>query len=217
MIKAVIFDMDGLIIDSESMQSNAFEAVLQEYGVKPTPNEEGIVHTVGVSGRDNWRELKEEYGIDEDTTALLKKKREAYLDLLEEGIQPMKGFMDLLNLLRDKKVKLAVASSSTLEQIETILSTLGVIDYFDVIVGGEHVTRGKPAPDIFLEAAEKLGVVPEDCLVLEDSESGVEAAEKVGMRVIAVPNQYTVNHDFSKADQVVNSLADIDWRAIESV
>ena len=147
----------------------------------------------------------------------MQKRSRVYLNLLKQNLHPQKGFISLLNLLKNHKVKLAVASSSVMEHIETVLSTLKVKDYFDVIVSGQFVARGKPFPDINLEAAKKLGIKPEYCLVLDDAQSGVESAKNANMKVIAVPNKFTKEHDFSKADLILNSLEEVNWKIISSL
>ena len=111
---------------------------------------------------------------------------------------------------------MAVASSSTPEHISVVLEGLQVTGFFDVVVSAHTIKHGKPAPDIFLLAAERLGVDPKDCVVLEDAQSGVEAGRAAGTKVIAVPNAFTASHDFSKADTVVHSLEEIDWRMLSS-
>lgn len=121
----------------------------------------------------------------------------------------MPGLYELLERLKQKKIMLAVASSSGLEIIHAVLKAISCESYFDLLVSGTEVKRGKPYPDIFLKVASVLRVDPSECLVLEDSESGVVAGRKAGMNVIAVANQYTAEHDFSLANVVLGSLSQI--------
>ncbi len=216
-IKAVIFDMDGVIIDSEGYQSRAFEHVLDEEGVAPEFNEHGIVQIVGVNARDSWERLHKKHSLTPSVDELLERKRHAYQQYLDQGLPAMAGFHELLQLLKEKSMKTAIASSSKHSEIIKVVTHLGAINYFDVLVSGEHVTRGKPAPDIFLHVAKELGVNPETCLVLEDAESGVRAARVAGMKVIAVPNRFTQSHDFDQADLVVSSLEKINWKIIQNI
>ena len=206
MIKAVIFDMDGVIVDSELIQSEAYETVLKKYGKEPILNEVGIVHTVGIKEKENWEILKKKYELEKNTELLMSERSVVYLDLLKQNTKPMKGVLELIKLLKEKNITMAVASSSVMEHIKTVLSTLEIESHFEVVVSGQFVERGKPFPDINLEAARQMRVEPEECLVLEDAQSGVEAAKNGGMKVVAVPNEFTKSHDLSKADYIITDL-----------
>ena len=129
----------------------------------------------------------------------------------------MPGLIELLALFKKNLISMAVASSAPLNQITFILKNLSITDYFQTFVSVEDVKRGKPYPDVFLEAAKQLKVDPKYCLVLEDAESGVKAVKAAGMKVIAVQNNYTANQDHSKADKVVNSLKSVTIEMINSL
>jgi HAD superfamily hydrolase (TIGR01509 family) len=211
MVKAVIFDMDGLMVDTEPIQSESFELVLKEHGVEPRRNKFGVVQTIGVTALDNWKILRLQYGLlNVDLDELVARKRQIYSELLAGRIAPMPGLLDLIATLDQQRVKKAVASSSSLHHIGMVVESLG-IESFDVLASGEHVERGKPHPDIFLRAAELLDVQPQECVVLEDAESGVNGGKAAGMKVIAVPNRFTLEHDFANAHAVVASLETITW------
>jgi len=206
MIKAVIFDMDGLMIDSEKIQSKAFETLISIYKKKPILNTLGIIQTIGMTSKENWKRLKIKHNIDENLEKLINERRIIYEKLLSSNIKPMPGLIKLLKLLQNHNLKMAIASSSNLNIINLVLSNLQIKKYFQVITSGDEVKRSKPHPEIFLKTAKKINIDPKDCLVLEDSQLGVEAAIKAGMKVIAVPNKYTIKHNFSGADLIVNSL-----------
>lgn len=216
-IKAVIFDMDGLMIDSEPIQSKSFESVLTEYGIQPEYQKNGLIQIIGVRAGDNWKRIKELHQIPESIDVLLEKKQKTYIELLKENIKPSDGLIDLLKLLREQDLKMAIASSSSMEHIMLIINSLEISDYFDEIVSGDDVVNGKPDPEIFLKAAENLNIPPEHCLVLEDAETGVQAAHAAGMKIIAVPTHHTLSHNFSKADIIIKSLADIDMRMLNKL
>jgi GMP synthase (glutamine-hydrolysing) A subunit len=203
MIKAVIFDMDGLMIDSEPIQSKSFEMILKEHGHEPIFHDNGLVQKVGLKSKENWEFLKERHGFDEDTDTLVEKKRKVYIDILKENIKPMPGLFELIKLLKEKKVKLAVASSSNLPQIELVLQELGIFEDFDIVVSGEWVEKSKPHPEIYILTAKQLEVEPKDCVALEDSIVGVISASEAGVKVIAVPTSSTEKEDFSKANLIV--------------
>jgi len=211
MIKAAIFDMDGLMIDSEPLQSKSIEKILKEYGVEPDYDELGLVQIIGMTAKENWKILKDKHNISEDLDTLVEKKQHAYFEILKDNLVPMPGLLGLLKLLKQKKLKLGIASSSRLEHIETVLKGLGVRNYFDIIISGESLENSKPHPEIYLTAARELDVDPEDAIALEDAHLGVLSASGAGMKVIAVPNSSTVKQDFSKATLKVSSLEDINW------
>jgi beta-phosphoglucomutase family hydrolase len=208
--EVVIFDMDGLMVDTERLHHESFSAVLKQYGVAPIPNEQGVIQVSGVSADTNWDNFKQRYGFTADNRELSRRKSEIHATRLRDEVKAMPGLLRLLGELRTHKIKLAIASSSIREHIGIVTDKLSIADYFDAIVSGEEVTHGKPAPDIFLRAAQRLGVVADQCVVLEDASSGVRAAGAAGMRVVAVPNEFTMHEDFSMADITVESLERID-------
>jgi len=216
MIKAVIFDMDGLMIDSEPIQSKGFKLLLKEYDKKPIYHANGLLQVVGTT--NNCAQFKIKYNINEELDVLKQKRQQFYQKVLKSGaIKTMPGLNNLLEFLKHNNFKIAVATSSFLEDINVIFSKLKLFPYFNVLVTCEDVTKGKPAPDIYLEAAKRLNIKPADCLVLEDSESGVTAGKNAGMKVVAVPNKFTKNHDFSKANLIIDSLNKIDWKIISTI
>ncbi len=211
MIKAVILDMDGLMIDSEPLVSKSFELLIKEYGKEPIFEKNGLIHRVGL-GKIAIDMIKKKHGIKEKVDILRIRRREIYYEILKkEKIKPMPGLVKLLKLLRKKKFKIALASNSHLKNIVNILKTLKIAKYFQVIISGENVKRYKPYPDIYLEASKRLKVNPESCLVFEDSAFGVTAAKKAKMKVVAVPNIYTKDSYFEKTDLTVNTLNDLTW------
>lgn len=217
MLEAVLFDMDGVLINTEPIQSKAFEVVLREYGKQPIFNKTGVIQKVGVREKDNWDFIKTIHGLEEDTAVLMKKRGKIFLDLLGQKLTPQPGLMNLLLMLDKHHIKMAVASSSAFGHIETVLSGLNIRQYFAAVVSGQFLPRGKPYPDIFIEAAKELAVNPRYCLVLEDSQTGVEAGKAAGAKVIAVLNEFTVDQDISKADLVIPSLQDITWEKLKIV
>ncbi|KKT42653.1 MAG: HAD-superfamily hydrolase, subfamily IA, variant 3 [Microgenomates group bacterium GW2011_GWC1_44_37] len=209
--------MDGLMIDSEPLQSKAYETVLKEYGKDTIFGQEGTVQKIGVRERDNWELIKKTHGLSEDTDKLIDKRQYVYLELIRQHAIARAGLIELLDLLKQHNIKMALASSSILSHIHLVLAKLDVANYFNAIVSGHDVPRGKPAPDIFLEAAKQLHVDPIDCVVFEDAQTGIEAGKVAGAKVVAVPNKYTKNHDFSKADLVIDSLENINWNTIKTL
>lgn len=208
-IKAVIFDMDGLIIDSEPIESKSRELLLKIYNKKPRPYPNGLLHIVGPSGSKDFLDFINQYEITESYEEIIIKKHEIFKKLLKENLSPMPGLIKLLKRLSKNNFKIGLASNRNLKFINIILEKLKIKKYFEVIISPSEKIRHKPFPDIYLNTAKELKVKPSECLVLEDSTTGIESAKSAGMKVIAVPNQYTLDHDFSKADLVTNSLKNV--------
>ena len=205
MVSAIIFDLDGLLADTESLHCRAYQMALQEHGVQ-LEDREYAEHWVRFGkGIADWLTIRD---LALDPHRLRLRKAKHYLDLLASSLRPMDGALELLTFLSGR-TKIALASSSYRDAIDGVLSGLGIGHFFEVIVSGLDVAQVKPAPDIFLNAAGDLNIVPAHCLVLEDAEKGVIAAHLAGMRCIAVPNQYTRHHDFSKATKICSSLKEI--------
>ncbi len=205
------------MIDSEGNQSASYDKVLREHGVDPQYDAHGIIQVVGVRAVDNWKRLKEKHALAASVEDLLARKDEAYNELLREGVQVQDGLIELLADLDHAPVKTAIASSSARDNIDIVIDHLGLQGYFEGIVSGTEVRHGKPAPDIYLEAARLINVDPRACVALEDAREGVAAAKAAGMKVIAVPNQYTHQQDFTAADLVVGSLQELSWNRISQL
>src|SRR4029077_3110202 len=168
---AVIFDMDGVIIDSEPIQLAAYNQVLQPWHLQLS--EADFIHwCVGRKARDNFAFLRKKFQLATSVEDLLSAKDEVYQALLRHRIVPMPGLLTLLKTLTRLRCPLAVASSSRLPDIELVLQRLDIQQLLTAIVSGQEVPSGNPAPDIFLEAARRLQVSPEQCAVFEDTQTG---------------------------------------------
>ena len=205
MIEAFIFDLDGLLADTEHLHCRAYQQALLEHGAALDETDYCEHWVRSGKGIVEWIAARK---LDLDPHALRLRKSEHYLDLLLSSLQPMDGALELLERLH-RKTKIALASSSYRDAIDGVLAGLRIAGFFDVIVSGLDVAQVKPAPDIFFKAASDLGVAPAGCLVFEDAEKGVIAAHRAGMRCIAIPNDYTRHHDFSKATRICTSLREI--------
>jgi HAD superfamily hydrolase (TIGR01509 family) len=213
MISTVIFDLDGLLTDTERLHCQAWRATLASVGVDVSESEYAQVWIRAGLGIDGFVRLR---GLSHDPDALRRSKLARYVALLETSLAPMPGAVALVQTLHGKK-RLALATSSYGDTAELILRRLDLARYFEAIATNESVTRVKPHPDIFLHVAERLGVVPPECVVLEDAEKGVLAAHAAGMKVIAVPTPHTCDNDFSKATLIVPSLAAITADLLDSL
>lgn len=217
--KAIIFDMDGLMVDTEIIEHRSFERLLREYGKEPKPYANGLIHQVGVAGSSYYEDFKQDYGL-KDSLEIIRDKKRLFFEeiLIKEELLPLPGLIDLLNLLKKEKYIIAIASNRNEKFINLIVEKLSIKEFFHLIVGPSENRKHKPAPDIYLHTAKELKLEPEECIVLEDSEPGIVSAKKAGMKVVAVPNIYIKKeHDFSKADIIVNSLSDINMDLLKSI
>ena len=206
MVNAAIFDMDGLLIDSEPLWQEAEISVFGSVGV--TLTRELCRETAGVRldgvvrywyERSPWR--------DESLESVETRILEAVRRLIVERGKPMPGVRRTLDLLMEAKYELAVASSSPMQLIRTALNTFGMIDCFSVLHSADAEDEGKPNPAVYVSAMSRLGVDPDHCIAFEDTAIGVRAAKSAGARVIAVPDPADIdNPGFADADVVLTSL-----------
>lgn len=207
-IKAVLFDMDGLMVDTEPLHLQAFNFALEKFG-KHLTEEENTKRYIGTPDTEGAKDMVVRFNLPISVSEFLKVKQDKSRELLSGHLIPEPGLIELLDNLKEGGYKVAIASSSSLENIKAIVKNLGVEDKIDQLASAEEAERGKPAPDVYLLAAEKLGVKSEECLVLEDAPKGVEAGKAAGTTVFAIPSQYTKGQDFSQADKVLGSLSEV--------
>ncbi len=206
--KCVIFDMDGVIIDSEPIhiasEKEMFE--LLKLGVS---NEEH--HSfVGASSETLWSTIKERKNLDYPVDTLVEMNRTMYMKNLKKMfvLESIPYIPELISQLKVEGFQLAVASSSPVSQVSYILENLHLIQYFQAVITGDDVIKGKPEPDIFLKAARSVGVDPSLCVVIEDSLNGVMAAKNAHMKCIGLRNPNSGNQDLSKADILIDHFDD---------
>ena len=207
MVTAVIFDLDGVIADSEPLSGEATGLALEKYGIKMTDKERN--EAFGRRTKDIVSGVLKVRGVEINIDDIIAEKDRIFRDLILGKLEAIPNSIELVRWLRDKGFKLALATSSHKEKMKLEVSELGVAELFDTIVTGDDVRKGKPNPEIFLKAAKKLDVKPEHCAVIEDSQFGVQAAKTAGMKTIAFDSPNTHNQDLSMADVVVKSLEDV--------
>lgn len=198
--EAVVFDMDGVIFDSERAVMNCWLELAQKYDIKDI--EKPYFACVGTTMTRTREIMLETYGEDFPYDEYARESSLMYHEKYDGGKLPMKpGVMELLSYLKEKGKKIALASSTRRETVTNQLRWAGIIDYFDVIICGDMVARSKPAPDIFLKACQELGVSPENTYAIEDSYNGIRAAHAGQLRPIMVP-------DLLEADDEMRGMAE---------
>jgi HAD superfamily hydrolase (TIGR01509 family) len=214
MIKAVIFDMDGVLINSEPFQHKADLCVLSKFGV--AMSEEECREFVGSTENYTWGILKERHNLPHDVEELTSMKRQKYMGYLTGGEieAPSNKVIKLLDELQKNSITMAVASSGWREIVTAVIDVYKLGKYFNAVMTGDDVSMGKPDPEIFLAAAKAIDVDPEYCVVIEDARNGVTAAKLAGMKCIGYKNESTYPQDLSDADLVISDLAEIDYKTI---
>jgi beta-phosphoglucomutase family hydrolase len=206
---AVIFDMDGVLIDNAHFHERAFAEYFSKFGTKLAPemfgrgNEELMAELFPNENKERHRELaagKEAY----------------YRQIYEPHIKPVTGLIELLKELKKNNIHIAVGSSAPVENIDFVLDKLQIRDYFDVVVIAAMVQKAKPAPDIYLKSAELLGIKPENCLVFEDALAGIAAARSAGMKVAGVATSLSKER-LTETDRIINDFTEITIDEIKQI
>lgn len=208
-MEAVIFDMDGVLIDSQPFHYKADINTMREYGI--FEDQKFYEAFAGTTTSDRMKILKDMFSLDAGVEEMTARREQMILDIMrDEKVCAIKGIPELLKSIKSKGMKTSVASSSSYELINMILSKLGIAEYFDSITSGADVKRGKPAPDVFILAAKRIGVLPDRCVVVEDSENGVKAAVSAGMTAVGYINPTSGNQCLDGAKLVTDDFTEID-------
>ena len=209
MIKAIIFDMDGLMIDSERVTFECYQEILK--GMNLTMDEEFYKTLLGKPLKGIYQRFYDVYGNDfpiedviKDVHALMAKRFET------EGVPIKTGLKSLLEYLKENNYKAIVATSSNRDRVDTILSQAQITDYFDDSICGDEVTKGKPNPEVFLKSCQKLDVNVDEAIVLEDSEAGIQASYDAGIKVICIPDmKYPEKQYEDKTSKIFKDFNDV--------
>jgi beta-phosphoglucomutase family hydrolase len=216
MIKGLIFDMDDTLVDSLRVHRAAFKQALKNHKADISKIPEEVEATFpGRKGIEIAKYMVEYFSLDITPEALVKERNELVEESLKK-VKPMPGFYKLMSFLNKKTIKFALASSGTRAHIKTTLKAVNIENSFDAIVSGDEVHKSKPEPDIFLLAAKKLNLNPEECAVIEDAFSGIRAAKKAGMKAIGIYHKQPVTkQDLSEADVILDNLGEIEEKIKE--
>ena len=209
----VIFDLDGVLIDSEGLYYRAYSEVLKPYGVTVTQREYEEEWIAKGTGPEY---IVEKHSLPVDPNELRKLRSPIFLNLLETEVTLMPHVEETLTRLSDD-FELTVATNSNREHLDFVLNRFGIARFFPQTVARQDYERAKPEPDAFLAAAQRLGLAREHCVVIEDTCRGVTAAAKAGIACIAVPNEYTLHNDFSQAKLVLSHLGELTPEVVRSL
>ncbi len=208
MIDTVIFDMDGVLIDSEPIHWKVNQDYFASIGA-PIPDDEYSDRFVGLPLDKMLEHIRETRGIERSIEEMFSESMENHLEAFSSAdLVAVPGVAELIRTLKGKGLNLAVGSSSASKLIDIILTKIGLREYFTHTVSGFEVKNGKPSPDIFLEVASRFNAHPDRCLVIEDSALGVQAAKRANMKVVGVLNSTSGNQNLSQADLIIHGFTE---------
>ena len=199
---AVIFDMDGILLDTEKIYMYAWEDLAPKIGIEVQYARDIVLACTGTNSATTKKIMIEMLGSEEAYEKSVELSRQYFHKYIDDNGIPVKKYArEILQFLHDKKVSVGLASSTREAVVRQQMRDTGLYDFFDVILGGDNVVNGKPAPDIFLDCADKLEADPKICYVIEDSFNGIRAAHAAGMHPIMVP-------DLRQPDDEIKGLAE---------
>lgn len=207
-IKAVIFDLDGVIVESEDAHIEAEKQTFLKYNVLISTEE--LHRYTGTTAKEMFTQLIAKYKLNTTFEEINNQKEKILFRLLEQDAEPTRGILSFIQELKRRGIRLAVGSSSPRKLVDYVLKKLNITNLFDCIVTAEDVKHSKPSPEIFLQIAEELGLSPSQCLVIEDAKLGVEAAKSAGMKCIGYRNPHSGNQNLSKADTITDAFSKLD-------
>lgn len=201
--KAVIFDMDGVLVDTEKHHKVIEHRIFEELGISIT--EEEREPYIGMAADELWAEVVEQFELQQSHDDLLDLNNQRILEYFSSmvSLRPIDGIISVLDWIKDQNIPLAVASSSSSVVIDAVLQESGLDSYFDIRVGGQSVERSKPEPYIYLHTADILQIEPKRCLVIEDSTNGIAAAKAAGMFCVGYQGTGYSGQDQTQADEVI--------------
>ncbi len=205
-MKAVVFDMDGLMFNTEDVYTLVGEELLRRRGREFTPELKNEM--MGLVPQRSFEIMIRRCNLTESWRELAAESNALFIGLLDQYLAPMPGLVELIEALEAARIPKAIATSSSRALMDACLSRFGMHRRFSFFLAAEDITRGKPDPEIYLTAAARFDLNPSELLVLEDSQNGCQAASAAGAFTVAVPARHSQTHDFSAAALVVESLSD---------
>ncbi len=216
MLPYIIFDMDGVLVDTEPFHKQIWNKVFQELKVEFT---DAYYNTlIGTSGIYAWNKIIRDFTIKKSPEVLMEFHKDIFYKELEKNeIPAVKNIIPLLQNLKQKGFSISLGSSSSTKLIDIIVDRLDIRTYFDHLVSSENVEKGKPSPDIFLEVSRRYNMAAENFIVIEDSKNGVKAAKAAQMKCIGYKNVSSGNQDLSQADLIIESFDDLTVQIIKEL
>ncbi len=209
--KGILFDMDGVLVDSEPLFHKAVNIMVERCGAAPITEEENNRYLLGTTVEETWVRVKELRDVPQTPAELLAGYNEVVKDVLRSDLVPRPGVRDLIAEAQRRGLPIAVASSSLREWVDLKLSVIGLTDAFNVKLGGDDIENGKPAPDIYIKAARLIGLEATDCIAIEDSPIGLAAASSSGAYTICTLTDSTRHLDLSAAHVIIENLEEFDY------
>ncbi|MYC31820.1 MAG: HAD family phosphatase [Chloroflexi bacterium] len=209
--KGILFDMDGVLVDSEPLFHKAVNVMVERCGAAPITEEENNRYLLGTTVEETWVRVKELRDVPQTPAELLAGYNEVVKEVLRSDLTARPGVRDLIAEAQRRSLPVAVASSSLREWVELKLSVIGLTDAFPVRLGGDDIENGKPAPDIYIKAARLIGLEASECIAIEDSPIGLAAASASGAFTICTLTDSTRHLDLSAADVIIENLEEFDY------
>lgn len=207
MIKAVIFDMDGVVVESTGQDFSAWKKTFKEQGRRLTYDQ--YLSFLGKKGEEIVQQNINPRITKDEAAKIVKRKEQILLeDIRKNGIKPIKGAKQTIQFLRQNNFKIGLGTSAPIAKADVILESLGIKNLFDTYVVAEEVKRGKPHPEIYLKVAKKLNLNSKECLVIEDAPAGIAAAKNAGMKCIAITTTHK-REDLLKADKIISLFKEL--------
>ncbi|MBA7617501.1 Beta-phosphoglucomutase [subsurface metagenome] len=213
-IAAVIWDMDGVLADTAPHHLLAWQETFAKRGINFT--EADFKRGFGIRNDAIIKNTLGEQVTPDEIEAIAREKEATFRRIIGKDIKPLPGALELVKALDEGGISMAIASSTTIENIHLIVGSLGIADYFKAVITGHDVTEGKPSPQVFLLAAQRLGAEPKNCIVVEDAVAGVKAAKSAGMYCVAVSNSHP-QEKLKEADLIVASLEMVTVKDLEGL
>jgi beta-phosphoglucomutase family hydrolase len=213
-LEAVIWDMDGVLADTAPHHFRAWRETFAKRGISFT--EADFMRGFGVRNNVIIRNVLGEKTTDAEIETIAREKEATFRRIIGKDIKPLPGVLELLGQLYDRGFKMAIASSTVIENIRLIAGSLGIEKYFEAIITGHDVTKGKPDPQVFLKAAQRLGVSPANSIVFEDAVAGIKAAKRAGMHCVAITSTHS-REKLAEADLVVDTPAEVSVKDLEKL
>jgi len=213
-IAAVIWDMDGVLADTAHHHLLAWQETFARRNINFT--EADFKRGFGIRNDAIIRNTLGEQTTGAEIETIAREKETTFRRIIGRDVKPLPGALELVGALYERGVKMAIASSTTMENIRLIIGSLGIEKYFKAVITGHDVTEGKPSPRVFLLAAQRLGAEPKNCIVFEDAVAGVKAAKSAGMYCVAITNTHP-GEKLNEADLIVDSLETVTVKDLEGL